>query len=114
LRVLLVGALLILVLPLLILNWPLLILNWPLILILILALLLLILPLLLALLPGSLALIQRRTRRRGLALTIAALAERSGGRQRENQDRSGERRRTPSLRVGSPVHESFSRQQAEM
>jgi hypothetical protein len=43
-----------------------------------------------------------------------ALAGGPGDGQTEKHDRCGDRRRTHSLRVGIPVHQSFSRQAAEM
>lgn len=50
---------------------------------------------------------------KGGADSLAALAE-CGGRETEKQDCGGDCHRTHSFRVCSPVHVSFSRQQAEM
>jgi hypothetical protein len=96
-----------LILPLRILIWPLLILIRP--------LLVLVWPLLISILP-----LIRSSVRSGLELGIAKLA--AGGAalettlarnrnraQAEKQDRSGDCRRTHSIRVGSPVHKSISK-----
>jgi len=102
---LLILVLLILVLPLLGLVLPRRIL--------VLALLIPISPLALLTVHARLWLRVARPRLRRLARG-AALAGSPDDGQTEEQDRHGDRRRMPSFRVGGPVHESRSRQAAEM
>ena len=98
--------------PLLILIGPLLRLAWPL-LILVSTLLILVLPkILLTILPRLHLNITELPLRS--ATVKSALAGHRDNAQAEKQDCSSHRRRTHSFRVGNPVHESFSRQAAEM
>jgi hypothetical protein len=97
---------------LLILIGPLLRLAWPL-LILVSTLLILVLPkILLTILPRLHLNITELPLRS--ATVKSALAGHRDNAQAEKQDCSSHRRRTHSFRVGNPVHESFSRQAAEM
>ena len=86
---------------------PLLILIGPLILVL--ALLILELPILLILLADGLTLLSETRPRRRRRLALAA---RLKCRQTQEQDCSGNSRRTHSFRVWNPVHRSYSRQPA--
>jgi hypothetical protein len=76
-------------------------------------LLILVLPLILLSVPAALQLGITELPLRS-ATVKSALARSRDNAQAEEQDCPGYCRRTHSFRVGSPVHESFSRQAAEM